>query len=216
VLSNRIKIAASVVEKRRLKVNPCGAVSRPETPMRRERVLTDPEITIFWGACEEVGEPYRQLLRILLLTGCRFNEVAGMRRTELDEDATIWTIPSSRTKNHLPLVVVLPQLALDILQDLRSPLGGDLIFSTTGRTPVSGWSKLKKQLDQAMIAIARAQNADCNPKKVAILPGRLHDIRRTVVTGMNKGSADDRLRCQLCAIFRSVSAADRQLSWPAR
>lgn len=176
-----------LVDKRRVKINPCGAVSRPETPIKRERVLTDSEIAVFWDACDEIGEPFRQLLRLLLLTGCRLNEVAGMRRTEFSEDGATWTIPSSRTKNRLPLVVTLSPLALDILKQVRSPPDSDFVFSTTGRTPVSGWSKMKKRLDAAMLAIARrnAQKADSDPKKVAIAPWRLHDVRRTVVTGMN-------------------------------
>lgn len=176
-----------LVDKRRLKVNPCSAVSRPEAPMKRERVLIDAEVTVFWDACNEVRDPFRPLLRVLLLTGCRLNEVAGMRRTEFSDDGNLWTIPSSRTKNHLPLVVALSPLALDVLKEVRSHPDSDLVFSTTGRTPVSGWSKLKGRLDGAMIAIARrnTQKAGGDPEKVAIAAWRLHDLRRTVVTGMN-------------------------------
>ena len=60
------------------------------------------------------------------LANARVNEITGMRRSELGDGGT-WTIPGARTKNHRPPAV------------LR--IEGDLIFSTTGTSPVSGWSK---------------------------------------------------------------------------
>jgi integrase len=105
----------------------------------------------------------------LLLTGCRLNEVAGMRREELSQDGATWNIPATRTKNRRPHVVPLPPMARDILATVKPIVGkAGLMFTTTGKTPVSGWSKTKHRLDAAM----------------KIPPWRLHDLRRTFVTGL--------------------------------
>jgi integrase len=75
-----------LVQKRRLEKNPCAGLHR-EAPEARDRVLTDAEIAVFWRACGEVSEPFAQVLRLLLLTGCRLNEVAGMRRETRVQDS---------------------------------------------------------------------------------------------------------------------------------
>jgi integrase len=158
-----------LVRKRRVIANPCSGVPRPETPKARDRVLTSAEIVKFWPAADGAGDPFGAVLKLLLLTGCRLNEVAGMRREELSEDDTIWTIPGTRTKNHRPHVVPLPPLARDIIAGVRRIEGSEYVFTTTGKTPVSGWSKTKDRLDQAM---------GKPPHWV------LHDLRRTAATGM--------------------------------
>ncbi|MBR1276114.1 site-specific integrase [Bradyrhizobium sp. AUGA SZCCT0283] len=157
---------AWLIQKRRLKQNPCVGVHRPEKPKARERVLTNDEIKKFWKATEKMSHPFGQLLKLLLLTGCRLNEVAGMRRSELSDEGQTWTIPGTRTKNKKTHIVPLPQMARDILASVKTE--GDLIFTTNGKTKVSGWSKTKRRLDAAM----------------KIKPWRLHDLRRTCATGM--------------------------------
>jgi len=155
-----------LVQHRRIDRNPCAGVHRPAAASARDRVLSDTEIVKFWAAADSVGEPFGPLLKLLLLTGCRLNEVAGMRRTELSEDGATWDIPGARTKNRRPHRVPLAPLAQKILADVTGK--GELVFTTNGRTPVSGWSKLKKRLDAAM----------------GIPAWRLHDVRRTTATGM--------------------------------
>src|SRR5262249_18458842 len=123
----------------------------------------------FWKATEAVGEPFVGLLRLLLLTGCRLNEVAGMRHSEIQEDGTQWLIPGERTKNHRPHVVPLSPLARDLLAGAKRIEGCSFVCSTTGSSAVSGWTKIKGRLDAAM--------------KPA-LPWVLHDLRRTTATGM--------------------------------
>ena len=163
------KMFSWLVQHRRVDKNPCDGVHRPETPQARDRVLSDAEIVTFWRAADGVGEPFGQLLKLLLLTGCRLNEVAGMRRAELSEDGTTWTLPKERTKNKRPHVVPLPPLARDLLDSVkRIESRAGLMFTTTGETPVSGWSRVKGRLDEAMKAPL----------------WRLHDLRRTAATGM--------------------------------
>jgi integrase len=159
-----------LIRQRRIDKNPCAGVARPDAPKARDRVLTNAEIVAFWRACDEVGEPFGQLLKLLLLTGSRLNEVAGMTRGELSEDGLTWSLSGRRTKNGRPHVVPLSPLAREILATVK-PIAGaaGFAFSTTGRSPVSGWSKVKHRLDGAM------QIAEC---------WRIHDLRRTAATGM--------------------------------
>jgi integrase len=161
--------------KRRILRNPCRDVSHAGPPPPRARTLTDSELRWLWRACD--GEPlYGPLVRLLALTGQRLNEVAGMRRSELSDDKTVWTIPGTRTKNHREHVVPLAPLAREQLANVR--VSGDFVFSTTGTTPVSGWNRLKRRLDQAMLKLAHQERGAATPH------WRLHDLRRTAVTGL--------------------------------
>ncbi|WP_339036330.1 tyrosine-type recombinase/integrase [Bradyrhizobium symbiodeficiens] len=158
-----------LAQQRRVSKNPCTDIHRPDTPKPRDRVLSDAEIVRFWNACEREQINFAAPLKLLLITGCRLNEVAGMRLSELSEDRTAWVIPGIRTKNGLPHALPLPQLATDILREvLPRTAQNDLAFTTTGSTPVSGWSKVKSRLDQEM----------------RVPDWRLHDLRRTAATGM--------------------------------
>jgi integrase len=164
MLSCLSKMFAWLVQHRRVSQNPCKDVHRPEASRARDRVLTDAEIVKFWRATDAERKVLSALLKLLLLTGCRLNEVAGMTRAELSNDGASWNIPGARTKNKRPHVVPLAPLARKLVGD-----GSEgLVFTTTGRSPVSGWSKIKRRLDEAM----------------KIPPWRLHDLRRTAATGM--------------------------------
>lgn len=152
--------------KRRIKTNPMVALDSPAAPKARDRVLTTTEIKRLWETCDAEGFPFGPLLKLLLLTGSRLNEVAGMRRDELSEDGALWSIPGSRTKNHRVHLVPLPKLARTILAGVKE--NGDLVFTTNGTSKVSGWSKLKKRIDAA----------------AKITGWRFHDLRRTTATHM--------------------------------
>ena len=144
---------------RRVNQNPVAGVGKPGKWASRDRDLKSAEIKKFWWATEQ-EDTYKPILQLLLLTGCRLNEVAGMRRTEVD--GLKWTIPGSRTKNKRPHEVWLPK-------NIKLPDGPfDLVFTSTGTTPVSGWSKLKTRLDTRM----------------GFNDWTLHDLRRTCATGI--------------------------------
>jgi integrase len=173
-------------QRRRLvEVNPCRSVPRPAGAMARDRVLSKDEIRWFWQACDsadaprapDAPQPFAPLLRLLLVTGQRLGEVAGMTREELHADG-MWHLPGRRTKNGKTHVVPLPPAARELIDSM--PGNGDLIFSTTGTTPVSGWGRMKRRLDAAMLNIARQERG----AKGAIAAWRLHDLRRTCITGM--------------------------------
>src|SRR5262249_49779687 len=106
------------------------------------------------------------MVKLLLLTGCRLREVSGMQRAELN--GATWTIPGSRTKNKRAHVVPLAPSVIKVIESAPVIEGCKYVFSTNGRTPVSGFSKLKRRLDRAMGASS----------------WRLHDLRRTAATGM--------------------------------
>jgi integrase len=148
-------------------VNPCTGVAKPSSGNSRDRVLTNDEIIRFWHACDKIHPTFAAVFRLLLLTGERLNEVGGMRDDELDHE--MWHLPGARTKNKKPHDVPLSPLALSIINAIPRIENCPFVFTTNGRTPISGWSKIKRELDKAM----------GNPK-----PWRLHDLRRTAVTGM--------------------------------
>ena len=162
------KLFSWLLEKRRVKVSPVVGVTMPKSSKARDRVLSDDELKHFWTACAKAGEPASQCLKLLLLTGCRLNEIAGLRRAEISDNGRTATIPGSRSKNKRPHVLPLPRLAQDILRSVQTT--GDLVFTTERGKPVSSWSKIKARLDAAM--------------KTA--PWRVHDLRRTFSTGLNK------------------------------
>ena len=72
-------------------------------------MLTADEIRYLWQAADRIGEPFGPLVKLLVLTAARRDELAEMERTELDGDR--WTIPGARTKNHRSHTIPLPPLA---------------------------------------------------------------------------------------------------------
>jgi integrase len=173
--------------KRRVAFNPCLGIARPEAPAARDRVLNckadvrgGDEVRWLWAACDGVGAPMGALAKLLLLTGQRRSEVAEMVIEELSDDLSTWRIPASRTKNGRPHEVPLSPLAQTILADLIGDRKAGYVFvSGTGDTALTAFSKGKRKLDEAMLKAAREEN-----KNAVIPPWRLHDLRRTAVTGM--------------------------------
>lgn len=165
-------------DERRIKVNPCPGAVKLEPFVVRDRVLTDAEVVWFCKACEAEGEPFGNILKLLLLTGQRLNEIAAMRYSELHDG--MLTIPASRVKNKRKHSVPLPAQALALIPDQSDEDDApDLVFTTTGTTPVSGWSTLKTRIDKAMTKLAKAEGKEV-PAWV------FHDLRRTAVTGMRR------------------------------
>jgi integrase len=176
------KLCAWAVERGIIDRNPCDGVKAPSAETRRDRVLTNDELRLVWKACERVGL-FGPLVRLLMLTGARRDEVAGMEWAELDLDARAWTLPAARTKNKREHVVPLSDAALEIIKGLPRVEGRRFLFSTTGRTHVSGFSKAKTEIDKAVLEIARQQAGD----EAAPIPRwTFHDIRRSVATNLQK------------------------------
>jgi integrase len=148
----------------------------------RDRVLSDGELAEVWAATGTLGYPWGPFFRLALLTLQRREEVAGMCRSEIDLEQRIWTIPSARMKNGKPHDVHLSDATRAVLRDMPRIEGCDLALSTTGKTPVSGFSKAKSALDAA-IAKARAEAAaEAKSQPEPLAEWRTHDMRRSGVS----------------------------------
>ena len=110
-------------------------------PGARDRALTGEEIGFIWRASGKLGWPFGPIVQLLLLTGQRRDEVAGMAWPEIGADGLVWTIPKERAKNGSMHVVHLSPEARVVIADVPCIEGQALVFSTNGRTPPSGFSK---------------------------------------------------------------------------
>jgi integrase len=150
--------------------SPAQGIKAPLEESARDRILTDAEILAFWEATEKVPYPFGPFARLLLLTGQRRTEVAGMTWGEIDLDKAEWLIPGTRTKNNEPHTVPLSDAALDVIKSvphIKSNQG--FLFTTTGETHVTGYSRAKSCIDRRMPPTST---------------WTFHDLRRTAASGM--------------------------------
>jgi integrase len=173
-LANRVHASFSVFFKWALDyelvpVNPMAGMPRPmPTEEERDRVLSDEEFATIWAASERLTPPRRDALRLLMLTGARYDEVASLPWSELDLDKGEWLLPKGRAKTKSERLICLTPLAVEIIQ--ARPAAGDLVFDR-GRNSDLGLGKT------AFPGLIKALKID---------DARLHDIRRTVATGLQK------------------------------
>ena len=183
---------AWAVKRGAVHTNPFAALPVRKGIAKRERVLSDTEIGEIWRATGDAASPYGTIIRLLLLTGQRRGEVAGITWGEISDDLAIWTLPGERTKNGAAHTVPLSTLARDLLRPLlldhgnkRGVNGGLLLPGAVG-TPFAGWSKAKRALDNA-IRDTRAKGAAIAATSSArLVPWNVHDLRRTVATGLQR------------------------------
>ena len=157
--------------------NPTVGTNRATDETKRDRVLSDTELVQVWQACR--ADDYGRIVRLLLLTGQRREELGGLGWPEIAQSKALWCIPAARTKNGLPHDVPLSPQALLILSEIRKRDHRDLVFGD-GLGGFQGWSKAKAALDERILAKRAKTIGGGN-----LVPWRHHDIRRTVVTGMN-------------------------------
>ena len=130
----------------------------------------DDEIKTLWQATGKLSWPFRDAIRLMVLTGARLNEVAGMTWDELDLDAKLWRLPKERSKNKQAHVVPLSDMASSILSAVpRVQSPRNFVFTLNGKAPVAGFSDAKRRLAAAMPGVA---------------PWVIHDLRRTCASGM--------------------------------
>jgi integrase len=158
--------------------------SAPALETARARVLSDEEVRLAWRAFEQVGWPFGTIGKLLLLTGARRDEIAEGTWGEIDFEAKAWTIPATRTKNQEAHEIPLSGIALEILKGLPQLAGKPgFVFTTTGLSPVSGFSKAKRAVDAAVIGFLKEDRHD-NGK--ALPHWTLHDLRRTLATNLQR------------------------------
>jgi integrase len=123
--------------------------------------LADHELQAVWRTAEVFPGPWGQFVRLLLLTACRRTEASAMTWDELANGN--WTIPAVRYKTGTEVTLPLSSAAMKVLAEIPRIEGCEFVFTTDGRTPVSGFSTFKLKFDIA-----------CGVKG-----WRLHDLRRT-------------------------------------
>jgi integrase len=154
------------VEREIIEISPVANVRQPNKPKSRDRVLTDDELRRIWKASDAAGYPFGPMIKLLILTTARRNEVAAMTWAEVNQNESLWTLPEERSKNGLAHEVHLSPAANAILALV--PRVSDFVFSTRDNRPVSGFAKMKSRID-TLIGDDMAG-------------WTLHDLRRTGAT----------------------------------
>ena len=157
---------------------------KPTAPRgKRDRVLNWDEIGAVMSAADGLSIYWKGLVKMLMLTGLRRDEASNGRWSEIDWEERSWTIPAERMKAKRPHKLPLTEGIIEILDAQRQwqktadrELLPDMrrtpfIFTSTGRSPVSGHSKMKAKLD----GLANLSE-----------PWTLHDFRRTVATRLSE------------------------------
>jgi integrase len=130
-----------------LEANPMIGTAQPDKAVARDRVLTDDELTAIWKACD--GEAsgaqadHNIIVKLLMLLGCRREEVGGIRFDELSNG--VWSLPAERSKNKVGRKIILPAAALELLDGVHRN-GRDRIFGQRSATlGFVRWSGEKKK-----------------------------------------------------------------------
>jgi len=196
---------------------PTSGMTNRQAPVKEARALTDDELGAIWRAAGKQGLAFGSVIRLLMLTGQRKGEIAGLRWEEIDWERQCLVIPADRVKNRAGAhEVPLTDAALAILRQALAAyeaqgLTSGLVFpSDTGETPISGWAKLKRNLDQTVRGeIAgltdedrrairaggalrvetwqRKTEAQARIAETTLTPWRIHDLRHTFITRCREG-----------------------------
>jgi integrase len=147
--------------------NPCIGAVKPKDTEGRSRVLDDGELA---AVCRNCGDDeFGRIVRLMILTGCRRQEIGGMRWSELDAERGTWTLPADRSKNNRAHTLPLPPAAWAIIETVPHMASRDHLFGVHADRGFTRWV-LKSDLD-------RRVGAD-------VAPWMLHDLRRSVATRM--------------------------------
>ena len=146
-----------------VKVDPTDGMERVGTNKSRDRFLSDAELAKVWRAADGV---YGSVVRMLALTGARREEIAQLRWSEIDGNTI--TLEGARTKTGAPHIIPLSAAAQTLLAGV--PRICEYVFTPNGTKPITDWSNQKIALDAA----------------AGVTGWRIHDLRRTVATGMQK------------------------------
>jgi integrase len=158
------------VERQLIETHPLAGAKPPDVSDSRERALSDDEIARLWPALADMGYPFGPWAQLALLTGQRVNEVAGIRRSEIE--GSVWTLPASRSKNRKENVIFLSDPACAIIEQIDND--NDLLFTTNGETQISGFSKARSRID----------------KLINLPHWTWHDLRRSFATGLGDLSVE--------------------------
>lgn len=158
------------VDRGLIDASPVTRIKAPAKERARERVLSDHELADLWRACDVEGYPFGDCIKLLILTGQRRAEVAEMRWSEIDLERRVWALPSARSKNGQQHEIPLTDVMIDLLQSAPRFVQSDYVFTTNGRSPISGFGRFKQRLDKTLTAFTQ--------------PWIFHDLRRTFSTNL--------------------------------
>ena len=169
-----------------LETNPVEGTAKAKENGPRERVLTQGELAEVWTSLGT--DHFSDIVRLLILTAQRREEIGGLRWSEVDLDRSLLVLPPERTKNKREHPLPLSPQASAIIKRL-APRGSvivpkafaqakrDLVFGE-GLNGFSGWGYSKARLDERLASQRKAGGAKSMPKWT------LHDLRRTAATVM--------------------------------
>ena len=170
VSRNRLRSVLSVlfswcVQEGLLNANPVQGTGKANVNGSRERVLTREELKALWRGLGD--DPFSDVVRLLLLTGQRRNEIGALQWSEIDLARKLIVLPPARTKNSRQHELPLSAQALAILARQPRRNSTEFVFGKHGLT---NWDGAKQELDQ----------------RASIAPWRIHDLRRTCATYMGE------------------------------
>src|SRR6516164_1555858 len=134
--------------------NPIIATNKAAQNGARKRVLSDAELKRVWNGLS--GGRYDAIVKLLVLTGLRREEIGGLRWDEIDLERELIHLPAERCKNKRSHDQPLSSAALAIIAAL--PREGDKVFAAFG-----SWGRAKERLDRKL--------------GNAVVPWRLHDLQ---------------------------------------
>lgn len=159
--------------------SPMEGMETPPAVKARDRWLADRELPLVWKHAMDTHPCFGPIVRLLIVTGQRREEVCSLRWEEMDRSERLWTLPGERAKNGEPNRIPLNDLALEVIDQLAKgsewPRRGKVFQTSTGGG-YTGYDKGKKKLDE-LIEISVGE---------ALTPWRLHDLRRTLATGFQR------------------------------
>ena len=203
IAANRVagvisKLFAWCVSQSKLQSSPYVGVEKPSQEVSRERTLTDTEIKAVWNASADIGS-FGPIVRLLLLTAQRRDEVRRMKWSELDLSAKTWTLPAARTKNAQPHVVPLSAEAIAVLESIEKT-DDEYVFRNRGTFPAH--HRPKEKLDKLTGIEER---------------WTFHDLRRTAASKMAELGADvatiEKILNHTSGVFRGVAGTYQRHSF---
>jgi integrase len=144
--------------------NPVLGTIKPKEAEGRTRVLSDAELAAVWRAAGD--EEHGKIVKLLILTAARRQEIGGMRWSELDEERGTWTLPAARAKNNHAHTLPLAPAGWTIINSVPPIVNRDHLFGVRAERGYSTWALAKSILDKRL--------------GEGVAPFVLHDLRRTV------------------------------------
>jgi integrase len=158
--------------------NPVAVTENPDEGVSRDLVLSDVELAHVWRAAGD--DAFGKVIKLLILTGCRREEIGGLRWGEIDRDAGTITLPAERVKNRHEHVLPITPLAAEIINSIPEQAERDHVFGARSANGFNGWDAAKKALDQRLAGKLKGKSAGF----------RAHDIRRSLATWLGEHNVE--------------------------